>query len=115
MKNYFPSAIICILTGPLLAAQPAAKAALAYWPQWRGPLASGVAPQANPPLTWSDTNNIRWSVKFTGAGTATPLLWENSPLTRRLVGGHVNVTDLDQGRRPGGTITRDRLYFAPCI
>jgi hypothetical protein len=37
MTRYF---IFCLLTWPLLAAEPADKAALAYWPQWRGPLAS---------------------------------------------------------------------------
>src|SRR5436190_15979689 len=26
------------------------------WPQWRGPLANGVAPRANPPVHWSETN-----------------------------------------------------------
>ncbi|MHC1767092.1 MAG: PQQ-binding-like beta-propeller repeat protein [Verrucomicrobiia bacterium] len=77
MKYYFPSAIICLLTWPLLAADPVDKAALAYWPQWRGPLASGVAPQADPPLTWSETNNVRWKVNIPGAGTATPIVWEN--------------------------------------
>ena len=77
MKKYFQSAIICLLTCPLLAADPADRAALAYWPQWRGPLASGVAPQAAPPLTWSETNNVRWKVKIPGAGTATLIVWEN--------------------------------------
>ena len=52
-------------------------AGLAYWPSWRGPLGSGVAPLADPPLTWSETNNVRWKVKIPGAGTATPILWEN--------------------------------------
>src|SRR5947208_5828483 len=28
------------------------------WPQWRGPLANGVAPHANPPIRWSETNNM---------------------------------------------------------
>ena len=30
------------------------------WPQWRGPLGTGVAPSANPPVEWSETRNIRW-------------------------------------------------------
>src|SRR6266446_8885413 len=33
------------------------------WPQWRGPLANGVAPRANPPVHWSETNNIRTPAK----------------------------------------------------
>src|SRR5205814_1090224 len=38
------------------------------WPQWRGPLANGVAPRANPPLHWSETNNIRWKMPLPGKG-----------------------------------------------
>jgi len=45
------------------------------WPQWRGPLANGVAPQADPPLEWSETKNVKWKVKVPGKGTATPIVW----------------------------------------
>jgi outer membrane protein assembly factor BamB len=48
-----------------------------YWPQWRGPLATGVAPNANPPVAWSETNNIKWKVEIPGKGMATPIIWEN--------------------------------------
>jgi outer membrane protein assembly factor BamB len=47
------------------------------WPQWRGPLASGVAPAGNPPSTWSETNNVKWKVKIPGTGSATPIIWDN--------------------------------------
>jgi outer membrane protein assembly factor BamB len=47
------------------------------WPQWRGPLCTGVAPNANPPVTWSETKNIKWKVSIAGEGTATPVIWEN--------------------------------------
>jgi outer membrane protein assembly factor BamB len=47
------------------------------WPQWRGPLQSGVAPLANPATLWSETNNVRWKVKIPGEGSATPLVWDN--------------------------------------
>ena len=29
------------------------------WPQWRGPNASGVAPEGNPPVEWNEGTNIR--------------------------------------------------------
>src|SRR5437016_13384241 len=45
------------------------------WPQWRGPLATGVAPQANPPITWSETKNVRWKVALPGKGHSTPIVW----------------------------------------
>src|SRR5690348_1373265 len=38
--------------------RPGAEA-LRNWPQWRGPLAHGVAPLGNPPIHWSETNNVR--------------------------------------------------------
>ena len=46
-----------------------------YWPQWRGPLANGVATTANPPLEWSETRNIRWKVEIPGRGSSSPIVW----------------------------------------
>jgi outer membrane protein assembly factor BamB len=46
-----------------------------YWPTWRGPDATGVAPNANPPVTWSETENIKWKVKLPGDGTSSPIVW----------------------------------------
>src|SRR5262245_33950816 len=45
------------------------------WPQWRGPLGTGVAPMADPPLTWSEASNVTWKVKIPGDGSATPIVW----------------------------------------
>ena len=47
------------------------------WPNWRGPLANGVAPAATPPLTWSETNNIKWKVPIPGVGQASPIIWDD--------------------------------------
>jgi outer membrane protein assembly factor BamB len=46
-----------------------------FWPQWRGPLGTGVGPQADPPLTWSETNNIKWKLALPGEGDSTPIIW----------------------------------------
>ena len=46
-----------------------------YWPSWRGPLHSGVAPHGNPPVKWSETSNVRWKVELPGPGHATPVAW----------------------------------------
>jgi outer membrane protein assembly factor BamB len=45
------------------------------WPAWRGPLANGVAPHANPPSEWSEQKNVRWKVAVPGSGTSTPIVW----------------------------------------
>lgn len=56
-------------------AQPAANTAAFNWPQWRGPLATGVAPHANPPITWSETQNVQWKTELPGKGHSTPVVW----------------------------------------
>lgn len=47
------------------------------WPEWRGPMASGYAPEAEPPLEWSETKNVKWKVPIPGSGTSTPIVWDN--------------------------------------
>ena len=61
---------------PLAAADNSGDA-LRNWPQWRGPLANGVAPEADPPLEWSETKNVKWKVKIPGEGSSTPAIWGN--------------------------------------
>src|SRR5262245_10176933 len=45
------------------------------WPHWRGPLANGVAPSANPPIHWSETNNIRWKIPLPGKAHSSPIVF----------------------------------------
>ena len=45
------------------------------WLQWRGPLGTGVAPEADPPVEWSETKNVRWKVALPGKGHSTPIVW----------------------------------------
>lgn len=51
------------------------RAADGDWPQWRGPLGTGAAPAADPPVEWSETKNIRWKVPLPGKGHSTPIVW----------------------------------------
>jgi len=45
------------------------------WPQWRGPLGTGAALNADPPIEWSETRNIRWKSTLPGKGHSTPIIW----------------------------------------
>ena len=45
------------------------------WAQWRGPLANGVAPHANPPIEWSEKRNIRWKIELPGKGHSSPIVF----------------------------------------
>ncbi len=48
---------------------------LVNWHQWRGPLATGASPKADPPTKWDETTNIKWRAKLDGRGSATPIIW----------------------------------------
>ena len=48
---------------------------LRFWPQWRGPLANGLAPLANPPIEWGEKKNIRWKVELPGKGHSSPIVF----------------------------------------
>jgi outer membrane protein assembly factor BamB len=66
-------AITCLLAGA--AGAERGPAARHDWPQWRGPLGTGVAPDARPPVEWSETKNIRWKTALPGKGHSTPIVW----------------------------------------
>ena len=46
----------------------------ADWPHWRGPNASGIAPDRTLPLRWSATENIAWKAPIAGTGVSTPIV-----------------------------------------
>jgi len=67
---------IAILTlGARVTATAPAPDGAAYWPQWRGPNATGASETADPPVEWSETNNVRWKVEVPGRGSASPVIW----------------------------------------
>ena len=47
------------------------------WHQWRGPNATGVSPTADPPVAWSEDENVKWKVAIEGQGTSTPIIWND--------------------------------------
>ena len=61
-----------LFTSAIGAASPEAER---NWPQWRGPNANGVSMQANPPLEWSETKNVKWKVEIPGRGSSSPIVW----------------------------------------
>ena len=58
-----------------VAAGGAGSSGRRFWPQWRGPYATGVSKHANPPLEWSETKNVRWKVEIPGRGSSSPVVW----------------------------------------
>jgi len=79
------------------------------WPQWRGPYLNGTTSETELPTTWSDTENVVWTLEvsensWTGA---TPIIWEdtiflNVSYLERSSGGGFGRRGRGRGRRRGG-------------
>lgn len=64
----------CLLAGAVDAGRSGAEAQH-DWPQWRGPLGTGVAPKGQPPVVWSETKHVRWKTAVPGKAHSTPIVW----------------------------------------
>lgn len=67
--------VMALLAAPAAAQSGDAPDAASGWPQWRGPLATGAAPAGDPPVRWSETENVRWKVEIPGHGQSSPVVW----------------------------------------
>jgi outer membrane protein assembly factor BamB len=101
-----------------------------YWHQWRGPLATGVAPAGDPPVRWGENLNVAWKIEIPGRGSATPVVWEDRIFVLTAVavqdgepsapmvaghGGGEAAKALEPQRRRGGGVpptTQDLLVLA---
>jgi outer membrane protein assembly factor BamB len=72
---FFFTASLLAIASLTIAAEPGA-AIDTNWHQWRGPDATGVSKTANPPVTWSEDENIQWKVPIAGQGSSTPIVWK---------------------------------------
>ena len=76
MRRYFQHLMITsvLVSGGLIERCTEARAGEQDWPQWRGPLGTGFAPESDPPVEWSESKNVRWKVALTGKGHSTPIV-----------------------------------------
>ena len=72
-------ALMAALASPVVSADDSTRApSLAgSWPQWRGPLGTGEAPEGKPPVEWSEGKNVRWKVEVPGRGQSSPIVWSD--------------------------------------
>jgi outer membrane protein assembly factor BamB len=68
-----PAAFVLLLV--VLTTRAADPTAPDQWPHWRGPLASGTGPKADPPTTWDAKTHVKWAAEIPGKGSASPIIW----------------------------------------
>ena len=70
-----PTHAISTLIACLLGSASALCAVVPHWPQFRGPNASGVAPdEARPPIHFGPDTNLLWKTAVP-AGLSAPVVW----------------------------------------
>lgn len=103
--------LLALSAGSLLTGGPsnAAPAAL-DWPQFRGPEGDGIARGSKPPVTWSDTQGVRWTTPIPGKGWASPVVGEGRLwiATATEDGRELSVLTLDAQT---GAVQRSRKLF----
>ena len=105
--------IVLLFAGASWAESHSAKT-LDNWPAWRGPLANGVAPHADPPVEWSISENIKWKLDLPGHSNATPIVWADRVFVVTAVESERTVDQLSPPTMepPGGYRTkRPRHYY----
>lgn len=50
----------------------------ADWPQWRGPLGTGVVFEVGVPLTWNEQQGLAWKIELPPSGNSTPAIWDRA-------------------------------------
>lgn len=68
----------------------------ADWLHWRGPGASGVAPDRTLPIRWSARENVAWRAPLAGVGVSTPIVSGNLVFVTSQIGSGVRR----QGNHP---------------
>lgn len=83
------------------------------WPRWRGPNADGVADGRNLVLHWSQTEQVRWSVKLPGWGTSSPVVYGNRVFVTSQVteDGKKSLLTLSYDRTTGKELWRHDFGF----
>ncbi|MCA8984320.1 MAG: PQQ-binding-like beta-propeller repeat protein [Planctomycetaceae bacterium] len=106
----------------LMCVFPLALPAAEEWSQFRGPTGEGHAPTtARLPLTWSETENIKWKVAVPGEGYSSPVisgnqLWLTTAIVAQLSEEEeaeklAKLTTNPRGIKFGGALTLRALCF----
>lgn len=79
----------------------AAPSAVGNWPGWRGD-GSGLSSETDLPLTWSESEGVKWKTSIPGAGHSSPIVWCSRVFVTTAVAEDPNVETFRGGVYMGG-------------
>lgn len=65
--------VICVTIGLTVCRSAAAE----NWTRFRGPNGQGISRETGLPVTWSATDNVRWTADIPGKGWSSPIVYED--------------------------------------
>ena len=71
------------------------------WPGWRSD-GSGISPEKNLPLKWSENEGVKWKIPIPGAGHSSPIVWGNRVFVTTAAAEDPNVETFRGGVFMGG-------------
>jgi outer membrane protein assembly factor BamB len=84
------ASLVVTAIAPLQAAQEPAG-----WSSWRGPLGTGVAPDGDPPIEFSEELNVAWKLALPGEGSGSPVIWGDLVFVTTAVPGEAEAFDFE--------------------
>jgi outer membrane protein assembly factor BamB len=102
--NHFLCGVALLLCNLLHAAEPA-------WPQFRGPLGTGISDAKSLPLNWSDESHVTWRTEIHGRAWSSPIIDQtNIWLSSATPDGHELYAVCVDAKT--GNIVRDQKLFS---
>jgi outer membrane protein assembly factor BamB len=97
---------VCILSGVVGQSTIASD----NWPQWRGPLGTGVAPDGDYPVEFSADKGVAWKAALPGLGKSTPAVWGDLIFVTCGIDGQDGVVcfDMEGNERWRKTLGKER-------
>jgi outer membrane protein assembly factor BamB len=93
----------------------AASSAVGDWPGWRGD-GSGLSSETDLPLTWSESEGVKWKMSIPGAGHSSPIVWGSRVFVTTAVAKDPNVETFRGGVYMGGNRAKpDESEYAYCV
>jgi outer membrane protein assembly factor BamB len=111
--------IVTLLVGFAISINSFADLSSKNWPSWRGADHSGVATMGNPPVEWSETENIKWKASLPGEGQSTPIVWGDKIFVQQAISIGVDNGEVKSafggGAPPSKKITVPYEFVVMCL
>ncbi|HEX4795660.1 MAG TPA: PQQ-binding-like beta-propeller repeat protein [Humisphaera sp.] len=107
--------VLAFFLGALTSVVHPSRASAQNWPAWRGPYGTGVSDAKDvkdPPLKWTEKQNVRWRVELPDRGNSTPIVWGDRVFVTQAIEKENRRTLMCFGRTDGKLLWQSGVVYA---